>query len=36
MMHIWGSILKLVTVYAIYFVSQIFRESGLQDIFTSG
>ena len=24
------------TVYAIYFASQIFRESGLQDIFASG
>ena len=27
---------KSVTVYAIYFASLIFRESGLQDIFASG
>ena len=26
----------LTTVYAIYFASLIFRESGLQDIFASG
>ena len=27
---------KFITVYAIYFASLIFRESGLQDIFASG
>ena len=29
-------ILEYTTVYAIYFASLIFRESGLQDIFVSG
>ena len=34
--HLKICFFKLNTVYAIYFASLIFRESGLQDIFASG